>query len=319
MLRVPTTYRRNVLPKRMPKSMVSVGREMHAIKKGLLWQQRERIFSRWKERYFILTKDYLHCFKRSSGLHNISPMGQFIFKVKLVELEKVEWLNKKSYSAIGLTLQGRESRILLRGSVGLEDWFELLEECTISSKERRQELRKLHDPNYDPTNGPYSHIEWLDNSDSPLTESSSIVDSVVKRRSRCGGPSDVDLWARPKLENRLSLLTDIDINSWGSTPPPSNPSTFRGRPYRFNTDVFFLPQGNGNTATMSSGRSLLTPVASFRNQCDTPSQQQAHINNNNVGHLRYRERSQSDALSKIRAPDIENKRSSYVSMPAAQH
>lgn len=39
-----------------------------------------------------------------------------------------------------------------------------MQECTVASKERRQELRKLHDPNYDPTNGPYSHIEWLDNS-----------------------------------------------------------------------------------------------------------------------------------------------------------
>ncbi len=65
-------------------SLMSVdpGREIHALKKGLLWQQRERLFSRWKERYFILTRDYLHCFKRSSGNEKISNMGQFIFKVK---------------------------------------------------------------------------------------------------------------------------------------------------------------------------------------------------------------------------------------------
>ncbi|KAG8263714.1 hypothetical protein J6590_027647 [Homalodisca vitripennis] len=62
-------------------SLVSDRGEMqHAIKKGLLWQQRERLFSRWKERYFILTRDYLHCFKRSSGTDKISDMGQFIFK-----------------------------------------------------------------------------------------------------------------------------------------------------------------------------------------------------------------------------------------------
>ena len=41
------------------------------------------MFSRWKERYFILTRDYLHCFKRASGSGpgKISEMGQFIFKV----------------------------------------------------------------------------------------------------------------------------------------------------------------------------------------------------------------------------------------------
>ncbi|XP_014253464.1 uncharacterized protein LOC106668842 isoform X1 [Cimex lectularius] len=300
-------------------SVVSAGREMHAIKRGLLWQQRDRIFSRWKERYFILTKDYLHCFKRSSGLHNISPMGQFIFKVKLVELEKVEWLNKKSYSAIGLALQGRESKILLRAPSGLEDWFELLEECTIASKERRIALRKLHDPNWGSNDGPYSRTDWISNSDSHRTDSASLMESVLKRRSRCG--PEIDLWPRTNHENRLSLLTDIDINSWGSTPPPSAPSTFRGRPYRFNTDVFFLPQGGNNTATMSSGRSLLTPVASFRNG-QFPPHNHHNLNTtsiNNNGHpVRYRERSQSDALNKIRAPDIENKRASYVSTVISQ-
>ena len=50
------------------------------IKKGLLWQQRDKLFSRWKERYFILTKDYFHCFKRASS--KMTEMGGFIFKVK---------------------------------------------------------------------------------------------------------------------------------------------------------------------------------------------------------------------------------------------
>ncbi|XP_055851716.1 putative uncharacterized protein DDB_G0282133 isoform X1 [Episyrphus balteatus] len=117
------------------------------IKRGLLWQQRDRLFSRWKERYFVLTRDYLHCFKRASGSANerASDMGQFIFKVKLVDVEKVEWLNRRSYSAIGLLL-GREGRVLLRCDEGLEDWFELLEECTLTSKERRRTLKITQGP-----------------------------------------------------------------------------------------------------------------------------------------------------------------------------
>ena len=62
--------------------------------KGLLWQQKDRFFSRWKERFFILTQvllnindnfdellfqDYLHCFKKESS--RITEMGGFIFKV----------------------------------------------------------------------------------------------------------------------------------------------------------------------------------------------------------------------------------------------
>ena len=50
-----------------------------AFKKGLLWQQRDKLFSRWKERYFFLTKDYFHCFKKASS--RITEMGGFIFKV----------------------------------------------------------------------------------------------------------------------------------------------------------------------------------------------------------------------------------------------
>lgn len=43
-----------------------------------------------------------------------------------MDVERVEWLNRRSYSAISLFL-GREGRILLRTENGLEDWFELLE------------------------------------------------------------------------------------------------------------------------------------------------------------------------------------------------
>ena len=49
------------------------------LRKGLLWQQRDKIFSRWKERFFVLTPDYLNCFKR--GTSRMSEMGEFLFKV----------------------------------------------------------------------------------------------------------------------------------------------------------------------------------------------------------------------------------------------
>ena len=57
--------------------------------KGVLWQQRDKVFSRWKERYFVLTSDYLQCFKKSSPsvMHSAaSEMGRFISKLKLTEV-----------------------------------------------------------------------------------------------------------------------------------------------------------------------------------------------------------------------------------------
>ena len=49
------------------------------VKKGLLWQQKDKFFSRWKERYFILTEDYLQCFKKENS--KISEMGSFLTRV----------------------------------------------------------------------------------------------------------------------------------------------------------------------------------------------------------------------------------------------
>jgi len=46
-------------------------------------QCKEMYMFRWKERYFVLTKDYVHCFKKGSG--RITEMGGFVFKVGTME------------------------------------------------------------------------------------------------------------------------------------------------------------------------------------------------------------------------------------------
>ena len=54
------------------------------LKKGILWQQRDKIFSRWKERFFVLTNDYLQCYKK--GTSRITEMGGFIYGLRLSEV-----------------------------------------------------------------------------------------------------------------------------------------------------------------------------------------------------------------------------------------
>ncbi|CAG2066223.1 unnamed protein product, partial [Timema podura] len=71
---------------------------------------------------------------------------------KLADVDRVDWINRKTYSTIVLEL-GREGRVLLRAADGLEDWFELLEECMMASKERRRALRSSHDPSLQQHNG----------------------------------------------------------------------------------------------------------------------------------------------------------------------
>ncbi|XP_059086329.1 uncharacterized protein LOC131883019 isoform X2 [Tigriopus californicus] len=103
------------------------------IKKGLMWQQRDRLFSRWKERYFVLSKDYLQCYKRGSS--RISEMGGFIFKIKLAEIEDVELLDKRGYLTVSLTV-AKEGKVLLRKPEGIREWFEALKTCSTDCRNR---------------------------------------------------------------------------------------------------------------------------------------------------------------------------------------
>lgn len=63
------------------------GDNSFTVKKGVLWQQQnyeklhQRLFSRWKKRFFILTTGYLVCFKRSTCKVGRSEMGKFLYKV----------------------------------------------------------------------------------------------------------------------------------------------------------------------------------------------------------------------------------------------
>ena len=63
-------------------------RNAATLRKGLLWQQRDKMFSRWKERFFILTSNYLQCFKK--GTSRITEMGGFIFKLRLSEVRTAQ-------------------------------------------------------------------------------------------------------------------------------------------------------------------------------------------------------------------------------------
>ncbi|XP_065202822.1 uncharacterized protein LOC135833119 isoform X2 [Planococcus citri] len=309
-------------------SLISMdpGREIHALKKGLLWQQRERLFSRWKERYFILTRDYLHCFKRSSSSERISNMGQFIFKVKLVEVEKVEWVNKKSYSTVALVLQDRDYRILLRTNEGLEDWFELLEECTVTSKERRKALHKFgnHDTLWSNTiesstksNFNSNNIDnWLLSRTNPVAlDQSSLSDSVPDLQHPEQRYRDAEhLWRKKSpisYQQRLSLLTDIDINNCDSSiGTPSIQSTLRGTgDKRYSNSACY-------------NRSIFNAVGSFRNSNMLSPTRFAQDRFSNAGSplsIKYRDRSHSDAYTCKTRNNTSNaaNRCSYISQQPA--
>ncbi len=102
----------------------------NVIRKGLLWQQRSGLFSRWKERYLVLTPDYLNCFRRG-GAGIRSEMGAFAFKVRLAEVEGVEVVDRRGYLTVVLTVKnaeggeggGGQGKILLRKPEGIREWY----------------------------------------------------------------------------------------------------------------------------------------------------------------------------------------------------
>ena len=98
-----------------------------------MWLQRERIFSRWKERFFNLTQDYLQCFKRGSTPN--TEMGPFLFQVRLSEIQSLAMVDRKGYLTVLVEREG-EDNMLVRRSENLREWFNLLQKLVRESKTR---------------------------------------------------------------------------------------------------------------------------------------------------------------------------------------
>jgi len=157
-----------------------------AVKKGILLQQREKLLARWKERYCILTRDYLHCFRRTTSIHRrsgvrLSEMGNFIFKMRLADVEEIEWETRRGVNVTALVLP-QEPKIFFKvpgdNAETLRQWYTLLQECIYTSKERRQALRTMHSTT--------SRSLSSKSEGSPVTttsSSSSDKDSVQLRRN----------------------------------------------------------------------------------------------------------------------------------------
>ncbi|XP_040565523.1 uncharacterized protein [Lepeophtheirus salmonis] len=113
----------------------TISGEDTVLQRGLLWQQRDKFFSRWKERFFILTKDYLNCFRKGSS--KLTEMGGFIFKLKLTDIESVDLLDKRGYLTICINIV-KEGKIYLRRPEGIKEWFHSLQNNIFESKRKKR-------------------------------------------------------------------------------------------------------------------------------------------------------------------------------------
>jgi hypothetical protein len=66
---------------------------------SIMWVQRGRVFSRWKERVVVITQDYLQCFKKGSA--QLSHVGRFLFQVECSSTYKKQYQLKLNRNISG--------------------------------------------------------------------------------------------------------------------------------------------------------------------------------------------------------------------------
>ncbi|XP_049521618.1 histone-lysine N-methyltransferase, H3 lysine-79 specific-like isoform X7 [Dermacentor silvarum] len=199
--------------------------ETTTVKKGLLWQQWDKFFSRWKERYFVLTKDYLACFKKESKV-GTSEMGGFLYKVNLADVEGLQWADKKRTGVIALRV-GTEGQLLLWTNCGLDDWMFALRDAIGRSKGRREALRKAH------TLGPQFYDAGLTKRQALLLQhtltssEAQSPSSSVRTSTSCELRSLGERTPTPSLTRRaqrMSVATEASDSGCSMAQPPGSAS-----------------------------------------------------------------------------------------------
>ncbi|XP_026681436.1 uncharacterized protein LOC103512043 [Diaphorina citri] len=219
----------------------------------------------------------------------------------------------------------------------------------MTSKERRKALRLYGNAFYkdhSSTMGDSDHLtslsshvdDWL-LSRNPASLDPSLSDSVpdLTKYRPATRPTQKEhaLWSTKHnpspLHNRLSLLTDIDINycdTNGSLKKTGSPYHYPHQnsvppspsPY-VNGNVFFMPasgdvrfQSSGPPSSFCNNRPVLTPVGSFRNSpLFSPVRHNPERFATTQSQVKYRDRSQSDALNwKSRTAELNKNRRSVI-------
>lgn len=108
------------------------------VKQGVLWQQSDKLFAKWKERYFILTRDHLCCLRKGEAGF---LCGETLSKIKLDDIKSLELITRITHQTIELTFSGSGNgdnhRISLKSNGDLREWFDILNACCNIAKQRR--------------------------------------------------------------------------------------------------------------------------------------------------------------------------------------
>lgn len=91
--------------------------------RGVMWIHRDRYFSRWKERFIVVTRDFLQCYKRV--VTEASQMGPFIHQIRLSDIRRVVLEDRKGYLTLLLTID-KDDNLVLRRAENIREWYEII-------------------------------------------------------------------------------------------------------------------------------------------------------------------------------------------------
>jgi len=102
--------------------------------RSLMWVQKGKLLSRWKERFIVITEEYIQCFKK--GLAQLSQMGDFIFQFAMKDIKSVSLVDRRGYLTVALEIDGEMAGLVLRKPEGLRDWYNLVQKQVKEAKAR---------------------------------------------------------------------------------------------------------------------------------------------------------------------------------------
>lgn len=126
-------------------------------------------------------------------------MGEFLFKLKLVDIDGVSLLDKRGYLTICVS-QLRDGRLYLRRHEGIRDWFSSLQCSVYESKRRRKFWVKGQ------SGLPYSGLAGPAKvpGDTIAEEDGGAADDEDEESDQNNNSANL-----PRGINRLSLVTDL--------------------------------------------------------------------------------------------------------------
>merc|ERR1712215_620102 len=76
-------------------------------KKGVLWQQSDKLFSSWQERFFVLTSNSLYSFSKDTRV--MDNIKKTVLKTKLKDIKDVSLVEKKGQLLMRIVIENRVS------------------------------------------------------------------------------------------------------------------------------------------------------------------------------------------------------------------